>query len=419
MISWKHKIAGGIVAAVIVLIGGMILWINITAAKKFERMERHVKALHEETKNRNTSRPPRPGNAMPGNAWDDYNKALAAVAADTAGLNAVDQWVHRNPKADPEKARERVSAHVPTLDLLRTGVRRKTSDPALQWERGSDMQFPGLANCSKLANLVAARARFLAEEGKPREAADLLLDECQFARDLASNSTLICEMIASAIYSTEFEELRAILVSGSLSKEDLLEVEKALQAAEQSLPKHGQTILNETLFMGYTLLRASGSSDLNLLFGSGPSPLRFWSYGFSSRLASASAFQQTYDLNKQIAQSDDLSWAEVQNMESELENEGRSSKNPLVQLFNAGTQSTGRVLRDLKAQLRLLRTAAIWRATGTCPELDDPFGGKLLHSDKDGVLRVWSVGRDGIDHGGVGTWSAAFGKDTLLEWKRP
>jgi len=419
VIPSKHKIAAGIVFGILVLIGGIAFWIRNAANRKFERMERHVKALHDEVLKRDVSRPPRPGISLPGSAWEDYDKAVAAVGADQSALGAVDLFVQRDPKADGEKAKERVAAHAATLDFLKSGVRHVRGDRALQWELGAEMPFPGLRNYMTLANLTAAKARLLTQEGKSREAADLLLDGCQFARDLGTNTALICQMIAMAMYSTEFEELRDIILSGSLSKEDLVEVEKGLQAADQSFPRNGPIMVNESLFMGYTLLRCSGGADLSALLGSGASGLYYWRYGFSARLAFASAFEQMHEMNQRAVASDDLPWPEEEKLISDLKQEVRSSKNPIVQMASPGTHHNGLYVRERKAQLRLLRAAAIWRTTGTCPEIDDPFGKKLLHSDKDGVLRVWSVGRDGSDHGAVGSFKPEAGKDILLEWKRP
>jgi hypothetical protein len=55
------------------------------------------------------------------------------------------------------------------------------------------------------------------------------------------------------------------------------------------------------------------------------------------------------------------------------------------------------------ARLRLLRSAAAYRATGGVLELVDPLGGKLLHKNENGKLKLWSVGTDGKDDGGAGS----------------
>jgi hypothetical protein len=79
---------------------------------------------------------------------------------------------------------------------------------------------------------------------------------------------------------------------------------------------------------------------------------------------------------------------------------------------------SNRAGRDKRAQLRLLRTAAQYRATGRLPDLDDPFGVRLLSSEQGGKVKVWSVGRDQVDDGGKGEWKPNAGPDIVLEFDR-
>jgi hypothetical protein len=65
----------------------------------------------------------------------------------------------------------------------------------------------------------------------------------------------------------------------------------------------------------------------------------------------------------------------------------------------------------------ILRTAARFRGTGEILNLRDPFGENRIHSERDGRLRVWSVGKDGNDDGGSGEWKPQ-GKDIVLEIPR-
>jgi len=418
VITSKHKMAAGIIAGLIVLTGGIALWINHAASKKFARMERQVQALHDEIRKRETSRPPRPGPPLPGNAWEDYDQALAAVKADGPALECLNLFIERDAKADVDVVRQRIKAHASTLDLFRSGVRREKSDHALKWEQGSNLQLPSYRDTQRLGTLVAAQARLLAQEDRPRQAADLLLDGCQFARDLGSNAVLITQMISMALYGEELQELRDLIQTGHLGREDLLEVETGLGAADRGFPKHGETMRNESLFLGYALLEASGNPDYGVLSGGPVEALSLWRYAFSARLTLASAYDQIRSLLESAAGSDDLTWAEVRKLLGELEQEAKKSRNPVVRIALPGILRNERLFRERRAQLRLLRAAAGWRATGTCPELEDPFGTKLLHDEKDGLLRVWSVGSDGTDHHGTGDWKPDAGKDILLEWKR-
>ena len=78
--------------------------------------------------------------------------------------------------------------------------------------------------------------------------------------------------------------------------------------------------------------------------------------------------------------------------------------------------------RGHRAQLRLLRVAAHYGATGDVLELDDPFGTKLRVRVADGSLRVWSVGPEGADHNGTGAFAfdreGADARDIVLEIRR-
>jgi len=82
------------------------------------------------------------------------------------------------------------------------------------------------------------------------------------------------------------------------------------------------------------------------------------------------------------------------------------------------TAHSTKYARELRTELRLLQAAARWRATGQALDLADPFGDKLLHDEKDGTFRVWSVGPDGVDDHGDGEWKSGSGKDIVLQWKR-
>jgi hypothetical protein len=77
--------------------------------------------------------------------------------------------------------------------------------------------------------------------------------------------------------------------------------------------------------------------------------------------------------------------------------------------------------REVIAKLRLLRAAAILKSTGKMPDLADPFGADLLMSESEGAVRIWSLGTDGVNQNGIGSWStypAGRGEDLVLELSR-
>jgi hypothetical protein len=80
--------------------------------------------------------------------------------------------------------------------------------------------------------------------------------------------------------------------------------------------------------------------------------------------------------------------------------EALNSKNPILRPLAFGWNDLGWEARTRRAELRLLRTAARYRATGELLKLDDPFGDVLLHSESQEAMTFWSVGPDGKDDGG-------------------
>ena len=140
-----------------------------------------------------------------------------------------------------------------------------------------------------------------------------------------------------------------------------------------------------------------------------------WRYGFSERLAAADAFDVSLGAMRRLAEFDGKSWAEAKKLGDELDKECQASHNPIVAIAIPGLASSSRTSRERKAQLRLLRTAVHYRGTGEVLGLDDPFGAKLLHAEKDGKLKIWSVGSDGTDDGGSGELKPKAGKDIVLE----
>jgi hypothetical protein len=65
--------------------------------------------------------------------------------------------------------------------------------------------------------------------------------------------------------------------------------------------------------------------------------------------------------------------------------------------------------------------AAHYRATGEVLELEDPLGAKMRTVKTGGTLQIWSVGSNGVDDGGAGTFKPQAGKaqsDIVLEVER-
>jgi hypothetical protein len=413
--AWK--IAAVFAAAFVALVITFFFWIGAVAERRWAEMERKVRELMAETRSREMARPPLRGTAVAGNAWDEYQIAFNELSVLKGQDSILGDFVSRTSKADRSKAEPLVSAHLTALDALRRGASRSTAQFATKWEKGFAADIPGLLLSQRLGNVAACRSRFLIEEGKPREAAELLLDTCQFARDVGYNSMLISEMIAIAIYSIAFEELRDLILSGKLSRDDLLEVERELEQIDRSFVRNGHSMMNEALCAGagFLMMGGSGVEQMGL---DGPAFLMTWRYGFSSRLMLVDAFDYQLERMKRYADGDDKPWAEMVKVAKELDAEGQQAKNSISRMLVQGLTASNRVGRERRAQLRLLRVAAHYRATGEVLDLGDPLGTKLRTSKSGDTLKIWSLGKNGVDDGGVGDWNPGKGLDIVLDVPR-
>src|SRR5688572_19961872 len=111
--TWK--ILCGVAAAVFVTIAVFFAWVQAVASRRWAELETRVPVLIAEARARDSRRPPRGGDPVPGNAWTDYNQALAAIKP----LNTADlgDFITRSPKADRAKAEAAVATYEGCLAL--------------------------------------------------------------------------------------------------------------------------------------------------------------------------------------------------------------------------------------------------------------------------------------------------------------
>jgi hypothetical protein len=99
--------------------------------------------------------------------------------------------------------------------------------------------------------------------------------------------------------------------------------------------------------------------------------------------------------------------------------EAETSVNPMIRMSMPSLPKTLAKHREGLAKLRLLRAGTGFLSTGILPVLPDPFGKNLLHVERSGKLKIWSVGSDGKDQGGKGGWSTTPEQtDMVLEITR-
>lgn len=409
----------GLAAAVLVLLVlAYVLYIRSVADRRWMDMQQSVEDLRSRSDLRNGPRPVLRGIAVPGSAWEDYSPALATMKS--APYRVLGEYVSRSPQMDRKKLEAALATHGTALDGLRKGARRADGNYRVKWEAGFTADVPALLQSQNLTNLAVCQSRLLIEEGKLREAAELLLDTCQFARDLGYNEVLISEMISMAMYGIALEDLRDLVLSGKLSRADLGEIARELEILDGSFPENRYSLMNEVMMAGYGFQKESGKVlDLNLTLGEAPGwDLFLWKTAFPERLICADAYFVELDYMKRFAAADEQSWAVCTALDLSIQAEMGKLKNPISRMIVPGLTGSMRVGRERRAQLRLLRAAAQYRSTGEIPDLADPFGAKLLSSIQGPKVKVWSVGRDGVDSGGKGEWKPNAGPDIVLEFDK-
>jgi len=219
-------------------------------------------------------------------------------------------------------------------------------------------------------------------------------------------------------YHVGLSGLEDLVASKSLTADELREVRRELEILEATLPPASHTISNESLCIPF-----QGFDGEDFYLGK-LNRINAWRYGFSRRLLFTEWAAEVERLLAPAIFTDSMPWADVQatfrRIKTDLENMG-------VRLIGQGDTFSGwelfsfhtaRYRRTILARIRLLMTACSFLSNGHIPELIDPFGSKLLSSTVDGRLKAWSVGPNGIDDGGVGSWKGEEPLDLVLECSR-
>jgi hypothetical protein len=151
-----------------------------------------------------------------------------------------------------------------------------------------------------------------------------------------------------------------------------------------------------------------------------PDPVPTWRSAWSVRLEKSKSFAFISSWLRRMAAAESRSWSASQEEYGRVRQEalavGRSGRHAILEYLGLDRCRPSIAARDLRAQLRLLRVASRFLASGEVLELDDPYGEKLRFSRAGDRLKVWSRGFDGVDDHGEGTWLT--GRDCVLEVRR-
>jgi hypothetical protein len=391
------RLAGLAAVLVALLWGAGALGIRWLAERRWTAMKSRWQALREEARARGLNRPPLRGAALEGNAWDDYTPALQEVRTlYDLESQAAPRYLKEGSPAQRGLVLKVLDRHPLLLESIRRGAQRMNVNLALEWKEGA-LALPGRHGSATLAALAVCQARFLVDAGRSGEAVELLLDTCRVAGDLDHPEDMVLE----------FEELAELVQSGRLSRAELEGLGRELELLDRGFPRRGHRMALDFLSFGSLCLKSGGSITLQIVaYGADPDAA-LWRFGYSGRLMKADAFDTIGRAVQQLSDADERPWTESRELLQAISRDLASSGNPITQAAPDDLLGSDLPHRGHRAQLRLLRVATHYRATGEVLDLEDPFGARLLTRRDGDTLRVWSVGAEGLDHGGTG----AFGFD--------
>lgn len=375
-------------------------------------MERSLRDLLKEEGQRGTRRPTLIGTAAPGNAWDHYGRAMERLKR--SGLGAVS--VPLREAGTPEKL-AKVEAALPryasALEDLRRGTRceesRSPSD-YWSWSRDYEPDSP-LGQIEQLAALGLSDARLLRRSGQLHEALERFLDVCQLGRDVAYNSAPPSCHIGNDILYRALKEIMDCVQCETLAADDLSGLDGAMKSLDENFPRQGHWMLNDVRRTGREMLAGRMDSLYQNRFRANPFDHLHWRYGFSRRLAEASAFERSLAWARLAAEAETQSWhAEGKAWRRILDEREASNGNVLVGFLMNREFLASSHQRTNKARIRLVRMASRFLATGEIVELDDPFGSRMGRQSREGKMAFWSIGEGGLDQegkerGGLDRWA--------------
>jgi len=206
---------------------------------------------------------------------------------------------------------------------------------------------------------------------------EILLATAQFGRDLRHNGLVVSELYGRAICWIAFDELRDMILSGKVDRERLLDVDRGLEVLDRSFTQGGSCLRNQALAIGKMFLRGEIFKAKQVFADPDPVTIQAsWRQAYSAKLLQADAFFRLEDWSRRLADAEQRSYVEERRVVDEITAE--PAPNLLALFFNRDMESLTAAQRGCLAQLRLVRAAARYRATGKCCSsmirLPRPFG---------------------------------------------
>lgn len=360
-----------ITAAFLGLASGTCFTLSTAGSIRMKRRIAEIPGMIESAKARDGRRPVLRERPVEGPAWLVYDRMLAGVAD-----------YRKSYVADP-------TADWALVDLVNGA---QCSDAGGRVPTTPDADW--LLRINTVTDIAADRIDAFLEHERHGEALDLLSALLTFAHDVSFNTTLWTHLYGLRAYRAALDRLCAVLRSPTFPRHLYPELARRLELVDASFPLLDITWSNTALTSRIELTSewAGGTHDglpgLSPILG-------------VNRLY-ADAIDVLDDHARRAAALSRRPWNELDIEADAMMAEVRRRWNPILWKASRHVRSVERSLRDVRARLRVLRAYVSWRATRTVPDLADPFGDRILANTD--APRFWSVGADGYDDEGLGTW---------------
>lgn len=369
----------------------------------------------------NRFRPPTSDPPLDGNAWSHYGPAFEAIEAIPGYLaDAIPEIEGTTDPAvsppDEHLLENLFSEYAAQIEAIRDGTRSRLVNLGLKIEVGPGTVLPhlnGAIRASRFMTGALSHAHRLGREGEALELAGLGL---AMAQDLSRGRLIIYSLVGSVCEGITVEGVRDVLANHSLTVKDLSRFASKLDLLDESRLDVMESWAGEDLYIRAALCNLPWEGFERGMSLTNKDPVRAsWRCLFSQRITRAQALTLHAAIFEQLKSLATVPPWQREGESQALFQEAQKSKNPLITRILPALSRVFHedALAQLKRVMLRVSVAVAWFESerGEYPQrLEDlvprylsrvplcPFTGLPLRT-RDG--KVWSVGKNRLDDGGV------------------
>ncbi len=285
------KVVVGVVAAILLVAGGLVMDAHRRAAAVIQRERAVVDGSIASFRGRDCSRPSVSKESIDGNAWDYYGPAVTALAAIpeelqdlvTGGSDADDDTVF-----DDHAIHSILREHQRELDRLQEGLRCRTVE--LRFEFDPKIPFPYPAEVMRVRRLLAGFAAHQHRMGDDAAAFRTAVTGFALAQDYGRTGLLLTSMIQLACEIEMREVLKPMFRDHSFSAEALREFAESMDRLDATRPDVLDCLRGEETFERAALIHQAWEDFFTRVSGAKGASIRpHWRALYSERITRAQA----------------------------------------------------------------------------------------------------------------------------------